>query len=695
MAAISPVVLDPAGSAKVAVKVERSGKAGPIKIEVSGLPDGVSVKPLEIPDGQSAGELEVIASEKLGDAEVKKKANVVAKVADGQAEQPLELTVKKVNRPNFVPVADVLLVPGETTTVDVKLERNGYEGPVKLRMEGLPAQVTGQVSDLAADQSATQLNLTAAAKTPEGKHPVKVAATIYGRPVVLEIPLQIDSIPYRVQSFRVINIAPGEKKRVEIPIERRSYKGPLRVELTGLPEGVIVKPVEVPANAKTAALEIVAAEGAKERVRSTQVASLGGELSRVDPMVVRVTRGGGFLPEELNADPQLGPLLRRGSFGGRLTAKSKKALLDAFGGTPESEKAVMQGLRWLATHQRADGGWSLKDYGKEATGCDCRTDFEKEVLDNDVAATAFGLLPFLGAGVGYNRAPEEPAELADYQNVVRRGLGFLWQKQTISKEQIKDGTLDSNMYAHALATIALCEAYGLSAYGERGEERLRVPAQRAMKHIAQSQHTEGGWRYGPRQPGDMSATGWMFLAIRSGQLSGLPLERQYLSKAQRFIISCAAGPEESHFSRYAYQPDGKPTVTLTAAGLLTRQYLGWPKDTSDLLAGVKYLLENLPPESGTTLGPVYYYYYATQVLHHMEGPEFDLWNHRIREHLIRTQEKEGHKAGSWNPQGSDWGNRGGRMYATSMAILTLEVYYRHLPLYHAIDRTAAGTDKSE
>lgn len=689
MAAFNPVTLDPSGSVAVEVKVERNGKMGPIHVEMSGAPDGVSAKPLEIPDGQAAGKLEVTASEKLGDAEVKAKARVVAKVADGQAEQPLELTVKKVNRPAFLPVGDVLLVPGETAAINLKLERNGFQGPLKLRLEGLPAQITGQVAEISAEQSAATLNLTAAAKAPEGKHPIRVSATAYGRPVVAEIPVQIDARPYQLKSFMVVNVQPGETKRVEVPIERRSYKGPLVVELSNLPDGVTCKPVKVGADAKTAALEIVAAEGAKERVRSTKVASVGGELSRVDPMVVRVSRGHGFLPEEISADPQLGPLLRRGSFGGRLTAKSKQALVDAFGGTPESEEAVMRGLRWLAAHQREDGGWSLKDYGKEANGCDCGSDFEKEVLDNDVAATAFGLLPFLGAGVAHNRAPEEPAELADYQDVVKRGLKFLGTKMVISKEAIKDGTLDSNMYAHALATIVVCEAYGLSAYGERADDRLRVPAQKAIKHIAQSQHNDGGWRYGPRQPGDMSATGWMFLAIRSGQLSGLPLERQYLNKAQRFITDCAAGPEEARFSRYAYQPQGEAKLSLSAAGLLTRQYLGWKKDVPDLGVGVKYLMENMPPESGTSLGPIYYYYYATQVLHHMEGAEFDLWNHRMREHLIRTQAKDGHKAGSWNPQGVDYGSRAGRLYSTSMALMTLEVYYRHLPLYRAVVRGSA------
>ncbi len=72
----------------------------------------------------------------------------------------------------------------------------------------------------------------------------------------------------------------------------------------------------------------------------------------------------------------------------------------------------------------------------------------------------------------------------------------------------------------------------------------------------------------------------------------------------------------------------------------------------------------------------------------MEGPNFDLWNHRLREHLIRTQEQSGHKTGSWNPEGTDHGHRGGRIYATAMATLTLQTYYRHLPMYRHVKYAA-------
>ena len=37
-------------------------------------------------------------------------------------------------------------------------------------------------------------------------------------------------------------------------------------------------------------------------------------------------------------------------------------------------------------------------------------------------------------------------------------------------------------------------------------------------------------------------------------------------------------------------------------------------------------------------------------------------------------------AGSWDPSGP-WGRYGGRLYSTAISTLTLEVYYRLLPLY--------------
>ena len=683
LAELSPVRLDPGASATVALQVERNENEGPIAVAIEGVPKGVTATAAEIPKGESAGQLALKAAEKLGDEELKASILVNVKVGEQEAEQPLELAVNKVKLPSFLPIGQVILQPGAKKVIDVPLERNGYEGPIGLRVVDLPEKFGATVAAVGIDQTATKVEVTTAADAPEGAKTIRVVTTIYGRTIEVKVPVQVDRRPYQVKSFMVVSLKPGETKKVEIPIERRSYKGPLSLEVTGLPAGVSAAKVEVPAGQAKVTLPLVAAADAKEGVASARVVSTGGNLTRTDPLIVRVTHGETtFLPEEFTLDEESAVLLRRGSFGGRTSVERKQALINAYGGTKESEEAVLAGLRWLGAHQRSDGCWSLKEYWKDVSGCDCHSDFEKEVDDSDTAGTAFGVLPMLGAGITHTTGPEEPRELIGYRKRVFSGVAFL-----TSHQDRKSGNLGGNMYSHALGTLALCEAYALS-----GDERLKVPAQLAVKYMTEAQHKEGGWRYGPKQPGDMSVTAWVFLAIRSAQLAGLPIGRSALTRAERFVDSCAVGPEEAKLSRYAYQPptSEKPQpekLSLSGAGLLTRQYLGWKKDDPQLIAGCRYLAQHLPPESGNDLGQVYYYHYATQVLHHMEGPEFDLWNHRMREHLIRTQEKEGHKAGSWNPKGADWGSRGGRVYATGMALLTLQVYYRHLPMYRPVKRT--------
>ena len=97
-----------------------------------------------------------------------------------------------------------------------------------------------------------------------------------------------------------------------------------------------------------------------------------------------------------------------------------------------------------------------------------------------------------------------------------------------------------------------------------------------------------------------------------------------------------------------------------------------------LRSGVDYLLANLPDWDKRN---VYYWYYATQVCHHMEGEDWQKWNEVMRQLLPEHQEKRGGERGSWDPNGDRWGDAGGRLYVTCLSLYTLEVYYRHLPIY--------------
>jgi hypothetical protein len=296
-----------------------------------------------------------------------------------------------------------------------------------------------------------------------------------------------------------------------------------------------------------------------------------------------------------------------------------------------------------------------------------------------VAATAFGVLPFLGMGITHKQSPNEPAVLKEYRPKVLSALQWLGKQQVITREDPKqDGALPGGIAAHAVATLAICEAYELS----NKDKDITVAAQRCVRHIVQSQNREGGWGDHAGQAGDVSTVGWVLLALRSAKEAGLTIDKSVFDRAGRFLNTCGAGPDDAKLSRYGSWPDQPAKPATTAAGLLSRQLLGWDRSNSNLTAGCQYLMqgENMPPEVGSQLGPISYYHHATQVLHYMEGENWDKWNHRMREHLIRTQESSGADAGSWSPSGDDAGGAS-RVSATSMAVMTLQTYYRHLPLY--------------
>ncbi len=682
LAALAAVTLEPGGRATVELRVERNGNEGPIQIQFAGAPQGITASGVEIPAGQSVGQVALAADATAAD-KLSGKVEVTIKAGQAQATQSVAVTVNKLNLPAFQPVQAIVVQPGTTATVTLALQRNGYAGPVEMRPEGVSDKVSVRATHITDVQNESKLEIVAATDAPDATHKLSVYGLAQGRSFNLTIPLQIARQPFIVNSFRVVTLKPGEAKTIQVPVERKSYQGALKIGIENLPEGVSVPNLELPAGQASVSVTLTAAPGTKERIRTTRVVASADHLSASDVLLIRISQGdSGFLPKEVTANKELVSLLRRGSFGGRLMPESKKALLEAYGGTQESENSVMLGLAWLATHQQRDGRWSLKNYGQGIQGCNCHTGFEAKVQDNDTAATAFGVLPFLGAGITHNRAPT--ADLNKYQRVVKDGLDFLIKNQVKSKDANQNGHLGGTMYSHSLAAMALCEAYGLS-----GDDKLRIPAQLSIRYLIEAQHGGGGWRYGPNQEGDLSATGWVFLAIQDGRLAGLPFSDKSLKQAERFLDSVAKGPDDAKLSRYAYEPVREPTLTMTAAGLLTRQYVGWKRDNEHLIAGCKYIMQppHLPPATGPVGGPlgaIYYYYYATQVLHHMEGEDFDVWNYRMREHLIRTQQRYGHKVGSWEAEGADWGEAGGRLYSTSLALLTLQVYYRHLPMYRTM-----------
>ncbi len=334
------------------------------------------------------------------------------------------------------------------------------------------------------------------------------------------------------------------------------------------------------------------------------------------------------------------------------------------GGTTLTEASVARALRWMARQPNDDGSWSIHAF-HDAQQCRGRCN-DVGRIRSDPGGTALALQAFLGAGQTHRSGK--------YRDVVAHGLQYLLRVQDDDGDlRGRNSDRQAGMYVHAQAAIVLCEAYKLT-----GDWTLHNPAQRAIDFLCSAQHRRGGWRYLPGQAGDTSVIGWQLMALHTAKAAYLDVPDDVLRKASRYLDRAQVDEDGA---LYAYQPGGGPTAAMTAEGLLSRMYLGWNRSDPGLQLGVAYLIEVHSP---TRQEPnIYYWYYATQVMHHWGGRPWHDWNLDMRDILVTSQKTRGHEAGSWDPR-TPHGHFGGRLYMTALACCTLEVYYRHAPLYRRI-----------
>jgi hypothetical protein len=419
-------------------------------------------------------------------------------------------------------------------------------------------------------------------------------------------------------------------------------------------------------------------------------APLGSQFPSSASIAAQADRGEVGNPIESFANPLAA---RGGGLEGRNLANRRATAL-AGGGTLRSEAAVEAALKWFAEHQWPDGGWRFDlDACPNCKG-QCRNAGSHQ---SSTAATGLALLCYLGAGYTH--------EEGKYQEVVSRGLYFLQEKMIVTSHggDLRDSKADmgknlpdlggllgpeisamrrDTMYSQGIASLALTEAYAMTR--DRG---LREPAELAVKFVLDAQYRDGGWRYTPNweipMAGDATVSGWQIAVLKSATLAGIDVPYDVWLKISMFLDSI-----QFNQAQYLYLAGDSPTrhTAATPIGLLCRMIGGWSKEYRPLQQMAAAISE-IPPKSKD----VYFNYYASQVLHHLGGPNWEKWNPRMREHLVSTQETEGHEAGSWYVS-EVHSSTGGRLYTTAMATMTLEVYYRYMPLYKEafVDRTPNG-----
>ena len=371
------------------------------------------------------------------------------------------------------------------------------------------------------------------------------------------------------------------------------------------------------------------------------------------------------------------------------------------GGRPAKRMAdaLDDALEWLAMHQSANGSWGAHDFADWCDGQRLPPDAERPDGRGkgmyDVGVTGLAVCAFLGAGYS-NRGQHR------YNRVVGRGLRYLKNVQDPEGCFGPRGT-QQYIYSHAIASLAMVEAYGMT-----GSSLFKGPAQRALDFIALARNPYMVWRYGIK-PGDndTSVTGWMMMALKSASIvnasmraKGKPAPLTIDESAFDGIQSWLRKVTDPDSGRVGYLTRGSgsarpqelidrfpadKTEAMTAVGVLARVFAGQDPRTNEMIRmGADQCLRHLP-RWNTTDGSIdmYYWYYATLAMFQVGGNSWKKWSAQIEPAMVAPQRKDGTHClykGSWDPVGP-WGADGGRVYSTAVMAMCLEVHYRYARVF--------------
>jgi hypothetical protein len=280
------------------------------------------------------------------------------------------------------------------------------------------------------------------------------------------------------------------------------------------------------------------------------------------------------------------------------------------------------------------------------------------------AMTGLALMSYLSVG--------DTPDVGAYGSTVRRALEYL--VAACPADGYYGGADNSRMYGQGIVTLALAQAYGVES-DEASRARLRTALVKsvgvivAAQNVTKDGNNAGGWRYLPQSTdSDLSLTGWNALALRAARSAGIAVPDDSPARTLAFVMRCWSPAAQG----FGYQPNVPPTPATNAVGVLALHLLKGT-DRPELAPAVKFLADH--PATADVRFPYYSYYYTTQAAFQVGDPTWTAVWKNTQDQLLKLQEPDGGWAQSKSAE------EAGRIYSTSMAVLTLSVPYRLLPAY--------------
>ena len=324
-----------------------------------------------------------------------------------------------------------------------------------------------------------------------------------------------------------------------------------------------------------------------------------------------------------------------------------------------TDAAVDKAINYLIKQQREDG--AITDARHETT------------------MTSLAIMAMASVGV-------QPADLDHRGQAMRKALAYVLQDDRQNEEGYFGHRDGSRMYGHGITTLMLTEMLGMGVDAEQ-DQQVHERCQKAIDLILSSQsvkkqlHYRGGWRYHPTaRDADLSVTVWQLMALRSAKNDGLQVPAAAIRDAVEYLKRSYAstldhnGMPDKKASGFCYTPTGRsPSYTMTSAGLLAMQVCG--EYESPLVAGAADWLLEHPPKWKEHFFFYGTYYYA-QGMYQRGGEHATTAQRLVQEVLLDKQQDDG----SWRAERGQEHNVG-KVYATSLAVLSLSVKYHYLPIY--------------
>jgi hypothetical protein len=320
-----------------------------------------------------------------------------------------------------------------------------------------------------------------------------------------------------------------------------------------------------------------------------------------------------------------------------------------------AEASVQRALEWLRINQNADGSWGTND--KEAMA-------------------GLGLLTYLAHG--------ETTASEKYGETVKRAIQYLVARQNEAGEFAKTDTT-AGTYSQAICVYALSEAYGMTRI-----LALKSPMEKGVEVLIQGQQAGGGfdYRFEKSARRDTSLGGWCSQALKAAFIAGADNLR--LKTAMDLAVADMKSVQKEDGSFYYSRMDSHTTHGITAVAVLSMQLLGHDGERDAVKGGLNYLRSAECNWKNPPNWPMYAWYYISQTKFHQGGGSWTSWNNQFAPQFIRNQNPDGSwtSAGLTLKEGSTGRENMHPVYATTLAALTLQVYYRCLPTYKPIEEQA-------